>query len=529
MASASAQSAVTVPVGDPLYQDVDRLVDAGLIARIVVGQRPYSRGALARFAAEARSRLDSTSDGTGIAVLQEALARLERRLVHATSVDSAKGATSRVIVAPFDVVRFDALSTDAASRPVPSNGLGSMEADLNSLTSYREGREYPMGSTFGLESQHWLQVGSVSIQAQPRIALSLPREGATAGAFQVESGDLRGVMGNVALTVGREFTLWSQADDAGLLFSENAPALDMIRLASDNPFQLPGAFRHAGLVAATLQIADLGSSAANAHSRLVSYKVSVRPTDVLELGATFENHFGGAGSRSPSLLNRVIDLLPFVDIFRHHADSTDVQSDKLIGADGRLRLPMLANATLFGEVALEDFDFHRLGSIFTQDAAYSAGVSVPAIFSPSFSGRVRYHTTGLRFYEHHLIVDGIAAHRFILGDDLGHDARAFDASLTWRTAPGLLLTISADHEIRSNDEYLGSYINPNLTGLVFQKVSDRPEEVRTRGLLALRYTPPTGHATVELGGGAERTSNFGFAAVPSRIHGVGNLTITAYR
>ncbi|MDQ2668743.1 MAG: capsule assembly Wzi family protein, partial [Gemmatimonadota bacterium] len=410
-----------------------------------------------------------------------------------------------------------------------SNGLGATEADLNSLSNYREGRLYPTGSTFGLESQHWLQFATVSIQAQPRLAIHFPRDGATEGSVRLESGSLRGVMGNVALTAGREFTLWAQAENAGLFFSENAPALDMFRLASDLPFQLPGVFRRAGLVAATLQVADLGQSAANSHSRLVSYKVSVRPTNVLELGATFENHFGGAGATNPSFLNRVFDLLPVVDIFRHHADSTDVQSDKLIGADGRLRLAGLANVTLFGEIALEDFDFHRLGSVFTEDAAYSVGVAVPAIFSPSLWGSVRYHTTGLRFYEHHLIVDGIAARRFILGDDLGHDARALNASLTLRTLPGLLLTISADHERRSNDEYLGSYVNTNLSGLVFRKVSDRPEEVRTRGVLTLRWTPPTSRVNVELGAGAERASNFGFESVPSRLHGVGNFTITAYR
>ncbi|MDQ2665243.1 MAG: hypothetical protein M3Z05_04460, partial [Gemmatimonadota bacterium] len=120
--SAKAQSAVTVPVGDAIYQDVDRLVDAGLIRRIVVGQRPYSRAALVRFAREARSRLDSTGSGASDDALQETLARLERRLVTGNVVEPAQGATSRVTVAPLDVVRFDALSTDAASRPVPSNG-----------------------------------------------------------------------------------------------------------------------------------------------------------------------------------------------------------------------------------------------------------------------------------------------------------------------------------------------------------------------------------------------------------------------
>jgi hypothetical protein len=526
-AAAFAQATATIPVGDPVYQDVDRLVDEGLITRVVVGQRPYSRGALLLLVREARARVDAQPDADE--QIRSTVARLERRTARdglaATTGDSAQ----RVVAEPLAALRVDALSTDAPSRTVPSNGLGTTEANLNSLTDYHEGRTLPSGSNFGIESEQWIALRSISVQVQPRLSFAARRDGTRASTLGLQSALVRGVWDNLALTVGREYTRWAQADEAGLFFSENAPPLDMIRLASDHPFQIGGVLRRLGVVGGTIQIADLGASAANSHSRLVSYKASIRPTSALELGATFENHFGGAGATNPSLLDRVIDLIPAIDIFRHHPDSTNVSSDKLLGVDGRLRIQALANLTLFVDAALEDFDFHRLGSVFTEDAAYSAGVSLPSLGLRSLSARAGVHTTGLRFYEHHLITNGIAARQFILGDDLGHDATGYSASLMWNTLPGLWLSSTFHHETRSNDQYLGSYTNPGLTGLVFQKVADRPEELRTRGLFSVRWAPVSARAAVEAAGGVERTSNFGFVSAGPQLHAMGSVTFTAYR
>ena len=59
------------------------------------------------------------------------------------------------------------------------------------------------------------------------------------------------------------------------------------------------------------------------------------------------NHYGGEGGRPSSFGNRLIDFLPFIDIFRRHnyTDSTrtlDVDSDKVLGLDGRLQIGGLA-------------------------------------------------------------------------------------------------------------------------------------------------------------------------------------------
>ena len=531
--AAGGQGTVTVPVDDPLYRDVDRLIDAGLVVHVVVGQRPYSRQMIARIVREARLRLDPTTmeGGAGASLDARSVERLRAAFaVEIADLDGDTRTAAELRWTPIRSLRAEALVTDAPTRGVPSNGLGSVEADVNPLIDGREGRRFLPGANFALESEHSVQFpAGFSVQAQPRLWSYRGRSGQSSGiSGELLSANLRAVRGNVALTVGREYTEWSPAPGSGLLFSGNAPALDMVRLASDAPFRLPSVLARLGELSAALQVADVGRSDSSNHSRLVSYKVSISPTSALELGGTFVNHYGGTGAKPASALNRFIDLVPFIDLFRHHVDSTDVDSDKLIGVDGRLRLRQLGNIALYGELALEDFDFHRLHSIFTEDAAYTAGVIIPTLFSPALSARVGYHIVGLRFYEHHILRNGIAARRFTLGDDLGHDASGIFGLIRSERSNGLTVTAEGAYELRRNDEYVGSYTKPGLTGLVFAKVTDRPKEQRSRGTVGVRWFRPDGGMMLELKAGAERVGNFAFVTSPDRTHGLASVSAAWY-
>ena len=527
------QGTVTVPVDDPLYRDVDRLIDAGLATHVVVGQRPYSRRMIARIVREARLKMDTRSFARSGGQSLEARAIERLRTTFAPEIADLDGdvlVASKVRLSPLRSLRAEALVTDAPTRAVPSNGLGSVEADVNPLIDGREGRRFVSGTNVAVESEHSIQFpAGISLQAQPRIrAFRARSRNANETSGELLSANLRAVVGKVAFTAGREYTEWSTGPGQGLFFSGNAPALDMIRVATDAPVRLPSVLGLLGGVSGTLQVADMGRSDSSNRSRLVSYKVSINPGSALELGATFENHFGGAGARPATSFDRFIDLVPFLDLFRHHVDSTSVDSDKLLGLDGRLRISQLGNIALFGEVAIEDFDFHRLSSIFTEDAAYTAGVIIPTLLTPALSARVGYHTVGLRFYEHHILRNGIAARRFTLGDDLGHDANGIFGLIRAEGHSGLSVTAEGSYELRRNDEYVGSYTKPGLTGLVFAKVTDRPEERRSRGTVAVRWFRPDGGMMLELKAGAERVGNFAFVAAPDRTHGLASVAAAWY-
>jgi hypothetical protein len=534
--SVAAQGSVTVRADDPMYLDADRLIDAGLVDTVIVGQRPYSRMGLAMIARQAQRRMAVMATRHEQVSIQDRNAeeRLLRGLARELSTAwgvNAPGGMPDIRMELLHSLRVEALVTDAPTRAVPPNGLGSSEADLNAFTDYHQGLRLVSGGNVAVESEHSIEFPfGLTVQARPRLWIhDERRDGVGRGAtLELPSASARLVKGNVALTVGREYTVWPQAEGAAQFFSENAPALDMIRVASNTPFVLPSLLRWFGPIAGTIQIADLGASVNHSHSRLVAYKLSAAPVSGLELGARYENHFGGSGSPPASATDRIIDLVPFLDVFRHHVDSTDIESDKLLGLDARLRLRNAGNVTLFGEFSLEDFDLHRLRSIFTEDAAYSTGMIIPSLVLPSLSARLLYHTLGLRFYEHHQLTDGIASHRLLLGDDLGRDATGFTALLRWQGAGNLSLSGDLAHEERRNDEYLGSYASPGRQGLVFERVSTQPREQRTRGVVGARWLSSDGHVLIEARGGAERTTNFNFRIGTPSTHGVGTIAATLF-
>ena len=525
----AAQGTPTVALGDPLYRDLDVLIEAGWVRRVIVGQRPYSRAAVGRMTAEGATRVDSAR-AAGAQILRTvdvALDHLSARL-HRVPRPESQGRDGAA-VALLQSLTVDALLTDEPSRTVPSNGLGTVEADLNTLTDHAGGRRFGAGWNPAIETEHWLELRKgVSFQVQPRLsALLSSREGRSGIRGDLLSGSARAVVRNVAFTLGREYTLWSQTDGAGLMFSDNPPALDMIRVASDAPFELPWIFSRLGPVAGTLQLATLGPSVASSGSLLVSYKVSVKPWEAAEIGGSFHNHFGGVGAPPTSLGSRLLDLSPFLDVFRRHADSTDLASDKLLGADGRWRLQALGNLTLVGEIALEDFDPKRLRSIFTEDAAYTAGIILPQ--GPGgVSARVAFHSVGIRFYEHHLLTNGIASRRFTLGDDLGHDASGWFGSLAWQGAGASTIRLDGAREVRHNDPFGGGYTLPGQLGLVFVRLGTVPAESRSRILVNLLNLAPPGGVAMDVSVGVERIVNFGFVETSPELHGLGRVTLRSY-
>ncbi|CAN5350532.1 hypothetical protein BH09GEM1_BH09GEM1_04630 [soil metagenome] len=513
-----------------MYRALDALVDRGIISGVIIGQRPYSMETFGRFARQAKSVMDTLQANGELATIERAeYARLAQRLGWLRP-DTNESVAQRRFSGGVRTLRLDGLVTDAPTRDFRENGLGSVEADLNTLTDRQYGRPMRTGGNLAAEADLWFGLpGQIGLQLRPRVwAHDSRTRGQGGAAGELLAANARVAHWGVALTAGREYTEWSIGEGAGLFFGTNAPALNMVRIANDAPFALPSILRVLGPTAATLQLADLGPSVKNSHSRLVSYKVSVRPSDVVEIGASFENHFGGAGAKNPAFVDRLIDLAPFVDIFRHHPDSANFDSDKLLGLDARLTVRRWGGATIFGELALEDFDPLRLRSIFSEDAAYATGLQFPSFLTPALSARFGYRVTGLRFYEHHLLTNGIASRRFILGDDLGRDAAGQYASISWRNTKSLRLSADAAYELRRNNRYEGIYVNPDQTGFVFRLLSQVPDERRSRLELIAEWGSMR-TTTVKLRTGLERTIAFGSAAEAAQVHAVGALSFIRYR
>jgi hypothetical protein len=508
----AAQGTAIVATSDPAYADIDRLAELGALDSTIIGQRPYSRRELARIVRVARDRAareDPAAVRTSTQVQVAALlARLSARFGDAAMPEG-------IVDAPFfiDGAAGTANSTDAPRRAFSGSITRPLEAEIDPLAERRLGVRAPEGQALAFELSHRLDLTSwLAFQATERLEGRVggnPDAAAWNAELLLAGARLR--YRNLGLRIGRQQVTWAQQAGDGLFLASDAPALDLVSLASDEPFRMPGVLRALGPTQATLLVADLGESTARSHSKLLAYKVSVLPRRSIELGATFMNHYGGTGGRASSLGNRLIDFLPFVDIFRSHnyTDTTrtlDVDSDKLLGVDARVQLARLAGLTLTTELLIDDFDVHRIPTIFTWDGAQTFGALLPSIAGTPVSVRVGAKHTGVRTYTHGLLSNGITTRGRLLGDELGPDAKAFSGGIGWDAGGPIRAALDARSAIYSKADYetlaQGTYF-------VIHRVGPASNELRDQLAASMTATlAPTLVITARLAGERVRNADF---------------------
>jgi len=517
---AAAQGTATLPASDLAYSDIQRLSELSFLDSIIIGQQPYSRREIGRILRAARERSNKLGEGhvshritdLELAIGDGILRRLEERFSREVDSDASEDA----VISPIDGVSLVTSATDAPRRRFPATHTQSIEATTGSLLRRRLGDPIEPGIASALELSQRLEPTTwLAFTARERFQLFRPRDTTvTEGAADLLLGTVRARFGNAAISVGREQLAWAQSQHDGLFLASDAPALDQISLASDHPFGLPGFLNWLGPAKAIIVVADLGQSRVRSHSKLLAYKVSVQPSRRAEFGATFMNHFGGKGGRASSVTNQLIDFLPFVDIFRHHnyTDSSgtlDVDSDKLLGIDGRLRVGGLRGVLITGEMLIDDFDVHRIPQLFTGDGSQTLGITLPRLVSPLLSLRLSAKHMGTITYSHSSLTNGIATRGRLLGDELGPDAKAFGAALVWEPTAAARFSLEGRSAIYSNAEYQATYADADSVRYVVSKVSHTDDELRDRlGLSAIVQSEAGPAVTFRVVG--ERARNYLF-------------------
>jgi hypothetical protein len=211
------------------------------------------------------------------------------------------------------------------------------------------------------------------------------------------------------------------------------------------------------------------------------------------------NHFGGEGAPDASVADRLIDFLPFIDIFRRHnytdtSRTLDVESDKVLGLDGRLRVGGLRGVVLTGELLIDDFDVHRIPKLFTGYGSQTFNIIVPRFVSPLLSLKLSAKHMGILTYTHSQLTNGMTTRGRLLGDELGPDAKAFGGQLTWQPTAAFRFGVEGRSAIYSNAEYRSFYTDPNNTDFEVQKVSRTQNEQRDRAGVVILVQSDAGPA-----------------------------------
>jgi hypothetical protein len=504
-----AQATANIPLDAAVYRHIDALGAAGLIDSLIVGQRPYSRREIVRLLHEAQRNLGRRSGESGWA---ESTIAADLNLY-----DAARGRRAA------DWIRFDGTYLDSPSRRIPPDSNGRVDATINPLVSYRAGRQVYDGATGILESRHIIEPERhVALFIQPRLtAASLRVSGTSTSTLRLQSGAASVLFGNLSIEAGRDAVVFGQAPSGGILLSNNAPALDMIRLSIDRPAQPPWIFRFLGPLRATAFIADLGPHQNFPHAKLIAYKLSALIHPRFELGAQVVDEMGGRGSPAGPFLDRLFDLMPLIDIFR----TSDYQfSNKLAGIDFRWRWPRAAGLEVLFDGAVDDLDARRWKSTLLEDAGYTGAISFTCLLEcGTLRLRAEYHQTGIRYYTHAQFTSGIAQNGTLLGDPLGPRGLGGYLTIDREEQRYGMVSLSGAFEVRSGNRYGAASTGPNDRGFHFVLLERHPGEKRWRGVVSWSGSERARAVSMRAAVGVERVQNVNFVGGADRMNALAQV------
>lgn len=469
----------TVPVDDPVYDDLDRLDALGLLPSAILGHKPLSRHEVVGLVATADSLAGAgVTGGAGSAVVREMLGRLRARW---TATRPGARMTDLAVTAGVAQAQLDV-------EAVPEqNGLGDLDAINQPLVDFRQGALYgrdgltgAAGAAFGATLGGPLAVGGSGELRAGRDATA--DAGGKRGVSQIRFRSLyaRACLGTVAFEAGREGQAWGATTRGGSLLSTNAPPLDLVLVSCERPYRFPGFLRYVGPVRQSLFVADLGADRTPRHAKLLGVRQTFRVTRHLELGFTETLVLWGEGAPHVSPGNLFYELIPV----RGRNGRPDL-SDHRYGMDGRLQV-WPGHLLAYGDVFIDD-SRAPLYDYFNTLLAKRVGLYAPA-FGPGgrLEARAEWADIPAIAYRHSRWTTGYAAQGHLLGDPLGPDARGAHAEVMVTLPAGHRVGLTLDREGRDNDTWSQEAgDNPDLYKQIY-RVVDRPTEWRTRlGLSAL--------------------------------------------
>jgi len=520
-----AQATPLIPVRDRVYRDVDRLAAAGLIDSLIVGARPFSERELARLLGEARRNLDRNPAAKSWAerVIADDMVRYARA---DSKIETDFGRIASPATRAFDAITGEAVVVDSPYRGIPSDANGEIDAVINPIVANRGGRPTTDGLTGSIETRHSVLLGShVALMLNPRATAWFPRDGVNDSNLRLQSAAANLLFGNFAIEAGRDYAIFGQSPSGGLMMSENAPTMNLVRVSNDAPASLPWLFHYLGPIRASLFVADLGDTRQiHPRAKLAGYHIAMLPHPRFEIGAEVLDAMGGRGGQPASFGDRIVDAVPLIDaIFR---SGTDFQfSNKLAGIDFHWRMPGWRGFELYGEGAADDFDIRRLRSVLLEDSGYILGTSLSCLFECGrFGIRAEYHQTGIRYYTHSDYP--LETQAILLGDPLGPRAIGGYLTLDGDTRAVGYIAVTGAVEVRSGNQYGSAANGPDTEGFHFVRTAIKPAEKRARALLT--WAPELNHGRfgLRLSAGAERVVNFRFSDGNDRTAFMAQTAIT---
>jgi hypothetical protein len=435
---------------DATYDDLERLVTAGLADRTLLNTKPLSRIEAARIVARAIERIRRDEpDGLN---LRRDLEPVLDRLIEEFKVElAALGVQVPDGVKPPGTFSFTPIDRAQGFGGYANHGL--------SLWN-EQGRSFHRGFNNGLTFETRMQIGDfLTFYIQPEL---LANEDYTAA--RLITGYAKLTLWNVELLVGRDSLAWGPGYRNNLLISNNAAPLDQIRLGSAEPFYLPWIGQWIGPMKAMIFLAQLEERRDHPYAKLSGMRLTVAPATWLELGASRAVMFDGGGPYLPvSKYPAAIFDPQFGDVRNHPEERTN----NLFSVDGDLRFRNLdryyfpsRDLRLYGEFFWDDtcgecgpssgIGHFLASNLLPKRRTVGAvgGVHFLGLFGQDWlDARFEYARTSPESYNHDQFTSGYWTRGHVIGSPIGTDGRDYFARVTARLAPDLMLGVDIDRAI----------------------------------------------------------------------------------
>jgi hypothetical protein len=299
----SAMGSPYVPLGSWIYPLLDRLVAMGAISDAILGMKPWTRLECARLVNEAADQLQESGNGSHASRLYESLLQEftpEINLLaggdnRAFRLESVYTRLTEISGPPLtDGYHFGQTLFDDFGRPY-QEGLNSVAGFSGWATAGRwviytrgEYQHAPSGPAIPVAAENAI----AAVDAIPAIT---PSPTAARNQARLLDAYVGLNLGNWQLSYGQESQWWGPGESGPLLFSDNAPPVQMFHIDRVSPFHLPWILRFLGPMRWNGYFGRLQGHILSPNPFFHGEKISFKPTRNLEFGFTRTVVVGGEG------------------------------------------------------------------------------------------------------------------------------------------------------------------------------------------------------------------------------------------
>lgn len=433
---------------DAVYDDLERLVTAGLADRVLLSTKPLSRIEAARMIARAieKIRRDEAGEYNTRRDLEAVLDRLAEEFRSELASLGVRW-SGEAVEAPGTVsfVPVDRAQVFA----------GYATRDLRFLNN--QGLRFQTGVNAGVTLESRLQVGDyLTFYLQPWL-----HENEEFGAARLAAGYAKLTLFNVELLVGRDSLWWGPALHGSLIMSNNASPLDQVRLGTAEAFLLPLVGKWVGPMKLLAFLAELEERRDIERAKLFGMRGTLAPFSFLEVGISRIVQFDGdakprldASQYPKAVFNPSAGDDPIRGARFRNNSVQSVDADLRLRNVGRYLLPF-SDLRLYGEYGWDDT---CCSSNFVPKWAASsglAGAQMIGLFGhEGLEARFEWASTSTQSFTHSQFYRGYWTRGAVISHFIGTDGTDYFARLTNRFGRDLMLGVEVDRAVIGSTTHL---------------------------------------------------------------------------